>query len=293
MTAVDGAVRRRTTPVRQFQVVGLVHGALFAWTGLYVHAPRHYTGGLERVLAGLGGGGFGDRFYSVVVAVLAWGHVPVVYLLALWGVVLALGSIRGRAGAGYDPGRIPTVLLFWGSLTIAGTIRGIAGTTAGAHSFMGSEYYGVAFGGFWVWLTVALTATVVAAVRAIRGIPSPDAASWRHTRAARTVARRSQRRTSAGRPQRRPYSDLALLARTGHADELTQDERDVVGAGAGGSAVAALLLGIFGLGPAGLVPAIRAVRRGGPASWVARTGLLLCAASTAIIVVALLLAALG
>ncbi|MCK6209431.1 hypothetical protein KZX45_02605 [Georgenia sp. EYE_87] len=93
-------------------------------------------------------------------------------------------------------------------------------------------------------------------------------------------------------PPQRPYQELAALARSGRGDELTSQERDVVGVGAGGSAVAALLLGVLGLGPVGLVPAVRAARRGGTASWVGRLGLLLCATSTAIIVGALLFAAL-
>jgi hypothetical protein len=94
------------------------------------------------------------------------------------------------------------------------------------------------------------------------------------------------------RPQR-SYRELAALARSGRGDELTAAERDIVGVGAGGAAIAALLLGIFGLGPIGLVPAIHAVRRGGTASWIARLGLLLCATSTAIIVGALVFAALA
>jgi hypothetical protein len=97
---------------------------------------------------------------------------------------------------------------------------------------------------------------------------------------------------SAAVPQQRPYQELAALARSGRGDELTDQERDIVGVGAGGAAVAALLLGIFGLGPVGLVPAVRAVRRGGTASWIGRLGLLLCATSTAIVVGALLFAAL-
>jgi len=174
------------TPVRQFQVVGLVHGALFVWTGFYLYAPRNYTDGIERVLVDLTAGGFGDRFYAAVVAVLVWGHVPVVYLLAAWGIVLALGSIRGpRPGEGCDPGRIPTVLLFWGSLAIAAMIRSISGTTAGPHRFLESAYYGVSFGALWVWAALALAAVVVALVRRVRGIPSPDAAAVHPTRAAR------------------------------------------------------------------------------------------------------------
>jgi hypothetical protein len=93
-------------------------------------------------------------------------------------------------------------------------------------------------------------------------------------------------------PRQRPYQELASLARSGRGGELTDQERDIVGAGAGASAVAALLLGLFGLGPVGLVPAVRAVRRGGTASWIGRLGLLLCATSTAIVVGALLFAAL-
>lgn len=92
--------------------------------------------------------------------------------------------------------------------------------------------------------------------------------------------------------QQRSYQELAALARSGRGDELTEAERDLVGAGAGGAAIAALLLGIFGLGPIGLVPAIHAVRRGGTASWIGRLGLLLCATSTAIVVGALVFAAL-
>jgi len=96
--------------------------------------------------------------------------------------------------------------------------------------------------------------------------------------------------TTAG--QQRPYQEIAALARAGRGGELTEQERDVVGAGAGVAAVAALLLGIFGLGPVGLVPAVRAVRREGSASWIGWLGLLLCATSTAIVVGALVFAAL-
>jgi hypothetical protein len=174
--------------VRQFQLLGLVHLALFAWTGLYVYMPRHYTGGLEAALADPTDGSFGERFYSAVVATLAWGHVPVVYLLGLWGVVLAVGSIRTGGRTAFDPGRIPTDLLFWGSLVIAGTIRGIAGWTVGPHRFMDSQYYGASFGTFWLWLAVALAAVLVAAVRAVRGVPSPDRDAGQ-TRAARLMAR--------------------------------------------------------------------------------------------------------
>ena len=189
-----GTKRRRMTPVRQFQVVGLVHGALFAWTGFYLYAPRNYTDGIERVLLDVTAGGFGDRFYAAVVAVLVWGHVPVVYLLAVWGVVLALGSIRGpRRGEGYDPGRVPTVLLFWGAFAIAAMIRSISGTTAGPHRFLDSPHYGVSFGAFWVWVGIALAAVAIAAVRAARGIPSPYAADVRHTRAARVMAAQRRR----------------------------------------------------------------------------------------------------
>jgi len=186
-------VARSLAPVRQFQIVGLAHGALFAWLGLYVYAPRHYTGGIETVLADVTGGDVGDRFYSAVVAVLAWGHVPLVYLLALWGVVLALGSVGARRGAAYDPGRIPTVLLFWGSLAIAAMIRGISGWTVGPHRFLDSAYYGASFGAFWIWVAVALAAVAVAAVRAARGIPSPDAGDVRHTRAARVMTAQRRR----------------------------------------------------------------------------------------------------
>jgi hypothetical protein len=93
-------------------------------------------------------------------------------------------------------------------------------------------------------------------------------------------------------PESRSYQELAALARSGRGDELTEKERDLVGAGAGGAALAALLLGIFGLGPIGLVPAVHAVRRGGPAAWIGRLGLLLCATSTTIIVGAAIFAAL-
>lgn len=94
-------------------------------------------------------------------------------------------------------------------------------------------------------------------------------------------------------PRQRSYGELASLARSGRGDELTEQERDIVGAGAGGAAIAALLLGIFGLGPVGLIPAVHAVRRGGTASWVGWLGLLLCATSTAIIAGALVFAALA
>lgn len=180
-------------PVRQFQLIGLVHGALMLWTGLYVYTPRNYTGGLSTVLADLTDGGFGDRFYAAVVAVLVWGHVPLVYLLAVWGVVLAVGSILPGRGAPHDPGRIPTVQLFWWSLAIAAMIRSISGTTAGPHRFLDSPYYGASFGALWVWVALALAAVVVAVVRRVRGIPSPDVADLQHTRAARVMTAQRRR----------------------------------------------------------------------------------------------------
>jgi hypothetical protein len=176
------------TPVRQFQIVGVAHLALFAWTGLYIYMPRHYAGGLEAALADPTDGTFGERFYSAVVAALAWGHVPVVYLLGLWGLVLAVGSIRTGGRTPFDPGRIPTDLLVWGSVVMAGTIRGISGWTVGPHSFMDSPYYGVSFGAFWLWLAVAVAALLVATVRASRGVPSPDRSAGQ-ARAARLMAR--------------------------------------------------------------------------------------------------------
>lgn len=178
---------RRLTPVRQFQIVGVAHLALFGWVGLYVYMPRSYTDGLESVVANLSDGTFGERFYSAVVAALAWGHVPVVYLLALWGAALAVGSIRTGGRSSFDPGRVPTDLVFWGSVVMAGAIRGISGWTVGAHRFMDSQYYGVSFGAFWIWIGVALAALLVAAVRAVRGVPSPDRRAGR-TRAARMMA---------------------------------------------------------------------------------------------------------
>lgn len=188
MTGNSVTARARPTPLRQFQLVGLVHLALFAWTGLYLYAPRHYTGGLEAALSDPAHGTFGERFYSAVAAALSWGHVPVVYLLGAWGVVLAVGSIRTGGRTPFDPGRIPTHLLFWGSLVIAGTIRGIAGWTAGPHRFLDSQYYGVSFGVFWLWLALALAAVLVAAVRAGRGVPTPDRGAGQ-SRAARLMAR--------------------------------------------------------------------------------------------------------
>jgi hypothetical protein len=184
---VPGTRRQGMTPLRQFQLLGVIHLALFLWTGLYLYTPRNYTGGLEVVLADLADGGFGDRFYSAVAAVLAWGHVPLVYLVAVWGVVLAVGSIRTGGRAAFDAGRIPTIFLFWGAVVTAGLIRGIAGATAGPHRFLDSQYYGASFGAFWIWLAVALAAVLVAAVRAIRGVPSPDSDTGR-TRAARLMA---------------------------------------------------------------------------------------------------------
>jgi hypothetical protein len=188
VTGTSVTARARATPVRQFQLLGLVHLALFAWTGLYIYAPRHYTGGLEAALAGPADGTFGERFYSAVAAALAWGHVPVVYLLGAWGVVLAVGSIRTGGRTPFDPGRIPTELLFWGSLVIAGAIRGISGWTVGPHRFLDSPHYGASFGTFWLWLAVAVAAVLVAAVRAVRGIPSPDRGAGQ-SRAARLMAR--------------------------------------------------------------------------------------------------------
>lgn len=90
----------------------------------------------------------------------------------------------------------------------------------------------------------------------------------------------------------RSYQELAALARSGRGNELTEAERDLVGVGASGAAVAALLLGIFGLGPVGLLPAVRSVRRGGTSAWIGWLGLLLCGTSTAIVVGALVFAAL-
>ncbi|MPV37175.1 hypothetical protein [Georgenia subflava] len=91
----------------------------------------------------------------------------------------------------------------------------------------------------------------------------------------------------------RSYNELARLTRAGRRDELTDAERDVVGAGRGDAAgLVALGLGLAGLGPIGLVPGIVSVRRSavGRSSWLGRVGLLLCCVSTAVIVGALVLA---
>lgn len=88
----------------------------------------------------------------------------------------------------------------------------------------------------------------------------------------------------------RPYEELEAIARGQRPGRLTDDEHARTGGWAGGAAVAALILGILGLGPLGLVPGVLAVRRGGPASWIGAVGLLLCSVSTAVILGALLAA---
>lgn len=188
--------RRRMTALRQFQVLGLAYLAVFAWIALYISAARYVLprGDLAGTLGDLTGGGLGERWYSFVVAALAWGHVPVVYALTAWGVVLAAGSIRTAGRGTYDAGRVPTPLLFWGSVALGGLSRSIAGLTAGAHRFLDSQYYGAAGGAMWLWLAVAAATLLAAAVRALRGRPSEAAVAGRSTRAARLMrASREQR----------------------------------------------------------------------------------------------------
>ncbi|MPV37178.1 hypothetical protein [Georgenia subflava] len=159
------------TPVRQFQVVALLTLAVFAWVSLYISAARHVMprGGLVGTLADVTAGGLGERWYSFVVAALYWGHAPALYLLAGWGLVLAVRTVATYrpATADQDPRAIPIVLLFWGAVALAGACRAVAGFFAATSSFLGSEYFGVAFGAFWVWIGVAVLALGTGIVGAV------------------------------------------------------------------------------------------------------------------------------
>lgn len=86
------------------------------------------------------------------------------------------------------------------------------------------------------------------------------------------------------------YQDAASIAHMGYAEHLTAQERDRVGAGAGPLGVLTLFLGIFGLGPAGLVTGAIALRAQRESRWLPLAGMVLSAAHTLVLLTALVLA---
>ncbi|MBD8060927.1 hypothetical protein [Oceanitalea stevensii] len=87
-----------------------------------------------------------------------------------------------------------------------------------------------------------------------------------------------------------PYDVAAAAVRAGDTAYLTDDEKDMVGAGGGGWTMAALFLGIFGLGPLGLVAGVYALRQQRTSSWLATVGMLLSGVHTVLLALALVLA---
>ncbi|HLT83157.1 MAG TPA: hypothetical protein VKZ83_02890 [Phototrophicaceae bacterium] len=88
-----------------------------------------------------------------------------------------------------------------------------------------------------------------------------------------------------------PYEVAAAAARVGHAKYLTEEEKDRIGAGAGRWTVATLFLGIFGLGPLGLLTGFRALRGSRTSGWLAVLGMLLSAVHTLLLLAALVVVA--
>ncbi|WP_454085207.1 hypothetical protein [Georgenia sp. Marseille-Q6866] len=87
-----------------------------------------------------------------------------------------------------------------------------------------------------------------------------------------------------------PYDVAAAAVRAGDAKYLTDEEKDMVGAGGGVWTMAALFLGIFGLGPLGLVAGVYARRADRLSSWLVTLGMLLSGVHTALLALALVLA---
>lgn len=272
------------TPVRQFQVLAMAVLALTSWMGISIRAFRSALpgGGLEETLADLTAGDGGERWFSFYVAILAWGHIPVMFLLVAWGTVLAVHSIvlswrEQRAdgppvgpSAGPDP-YVPAPLMFWGA-TVLGVLTlsaaGLAPMTSPALYW--DDYYGIAQWAAVLWWLLALATVVAAIVRALQ--PRRD---------------RVRRRPPGGQL---PFEQAAVLQRSGDGDLLTDEERERMGAGGSGWTVLTFFLGIIGLGPVGLFTGRAAMEGHRTSSWLATIGILLSAVQTTILLVAAVLA---
>lgn len=171
-----------STPVRQFQLVAMLTLAVVVWLLFAVRVFRAALprGGLAQTLADLSAGDAGERWYSFYVAILTWGHIPVVLLLALWGGALGGHAIvqawrdpmdpREMVPAGQEPDRyIPAAFMFWGSLVLGVLTFAAANVTpmTGTALFW-DEYYGLTQWVALLWWAIAAATVLAALVRMAR-----------------------------------------------------------------------------------------------------------------------------
>lgn len=302
--AAGGALRGLVlTPVRQFQVLGIASFAFLSWMFFAIRWTG--TASLRGDHAGAGADappdGLGERWYSCYVLALEWGSIPVMFALLAVGAALVVHSLveawrepvdeGGRLpvdlGLGTDR-YVPPGFVIVGSFVIGVVTFGASGLGPPA-GFGPFERYSVVQWAGYAWGALLLATAVGGVARAVRR--RRVRRRWEGTpeaRQAQAARRAAAERLLAGRE--RSFVEAAGAQRSGRGDQLSEAEREKIGAGADGWAIGALLGGMFGLGPVGLVAGVVALRRGGTSMWVGALGLVLGAVQTLLIVGALVAA---
>lgn len=197
------------TPVRQFQVLGVLGLTAAAWVGLSIGAfqrslPR---GGLAQTFAELAAGEMGTRWASFYLLLVTWISIVLVYALTAWGVGLAVHSII-RAGREAAVGKLPSggdsyvpaPFVFWGGLALGGVAYSVSLAVAPVTSApVWDDWHGATLLATFVWWAVA-AATVGAAL--VRLDQRRRYARERAQRRAEGRARAAERRAAAKQARR-------------------------------------------------------------------------------------------
>ena len=202
------------TPVRQFQVLGVLGLTAAAWVGLSVGAFKRSLprGGLAETFADLTAGELGTRFASFYLLLVTWIAIALIFLITAWGVSLAVHSIihaSREAAVGKLPSEsdsyVPAALVFWGALVMGGVAYSVSLAVAPVTTAVAwNDWHGITLVATFVWWAVALATVVAVAVRARqRGRFARERARQRAEGRARAAERRSAgkqaRRTGKGR----------------------------------------------------------------------------------------------
>lgn len=293
-----------STPVRQFQVLAMAALAVTSWMFIAIRAFRSQLprGGIDGTLADLTAGEDGERWFSFYVALLAWGHIPVLFLILLAGAVLAVHSLVHAwrepldavglvpEDADLHPDRyVPPGFLFTGAVVIGLLTFNASGLVSlTSLALFWEDEYSVAQWAALGWWALALLTAVGAVVRALRRRRirrrwegTPEATRAVRARRAAMEEQLSGRQTS--------FVQLAGAQRAGRGELFNDAERERVGAGASGWTVITLFCGLLGLGPVGLITGAAAMRGDRRSGWVGTIGISLSAVQTVVIVAALVL----
>ncbi|WP_454085210.1 hypothetical protein [Georgenia sp. Marseille-Q6866] len=166
------------TPTRQFQVVGVLVVAVFAWVSLPVHAGRSWLprGGLAETFADLTAGDMTTRFVSFYLYLVVWGGIVAICALAVWGAVLGVHSAVGAwrqavSGASSVPSGddyVPPILAFWGSVLLGVLTHHVSANVAPVSTApIWDDVYGASLPAVLLWAATALLTALAALHRAV------------------------------------------------------------------------------------------------------------------------------